>query len=213
MYLYKNNNIVKNLIQEVSRIKDIMGCCKGTINEEKCVNPDSDMGQQIINRVADEIKPLGITNDDIDASSADSPEITDAKNKVSEMMDSIMPNVSTSGVDSMIKDLKRMKRQGKVGKEVETKQMNEQLGAAGAVWGQVVAYLAALPTGVFIVIAAWLLLRLLRCRVYTAIMRLGMICGLDAQQNLMIKLAELLLLDFRNLFSSKGFYNCRSKFQ
>jgi hypothetical protein len=91
--------------------------------------------------------------------------------------------------------------------------MNEQLGAAGAVWGQVVAYLAALPTGVFIVIAAWLLLRLLRCRVYTAIMRLGMICGLDAQQNLMIKLAELLLLDFRNLFSSKGFYNCRSKFQ
>ena len=43
----------KTLNEEVTRIKSIMGCCKGKLNENEddCVNPESEMGQKILDDV------------------------------------------------------------------------------------------------------------------------------------------------------------------
>lgn len=201
----------KTLNEQVSRMKTIMGCCKGKLNEDQadCVNPESQMGQQILNSAATEVKSLGLTNDDISESTQDTPEIIDAKNKIGEMLNPVMPKLSLSEIKAMIKELKVMKRKGKVTKNEQSNQLNEQLGAAASVWGQITAFLATVPTGVFIAIAAWLLLRLLRCHVYGALASISVSCGLDAQKSFLVKLSQLVLLDFRNLFETDNiFYGC-----
>jgi hypothetical protein len=201
----------KTLNEEVTRIKSIMGCCKGKLNENEadCVNPESNMGQQILNGAATEVKSLGLTNDDIADSTQDTPEITDAKNKIGEILNPVMPKLSLSEIKAMIKELKVMKRKGKVTKTEQPNQLNEQLGAAAPVWAQITAFLATVPTGVFIAIAAWLLLRLLRCHVYGAMASISVSCGLDAQRSFLVKLSQLVLLDFRNLLETDNiFYGC-----
>ena len=160
----------QTLNEEITRIKSMMGCCKGKLNEDdtQCVSPESNMGQRILNGAAAEVKSLGLTNDDIKA---------------------------------MIKELKVMKRKGTVTKNEQPNQINEQLGAAAPIWAQITAFLATIPTGVFIAIAAWLLLRLLRCHVYGAMASISVSCGLDAQKSFLVKLSQLVLLDFRNLLA------------
>ena len=48
----------KPLNEELDRIKSIMGCCKGKINEdqENCVDPESPEGQQEIEKAVGYIK-------------------------------------------------------------------------------------------------------------------------------------------------------------
>ena len=112
-------------------------------------------------------------------------------------------------IKAMIKELKVMKRKGKVTKNEQPDQLNEQLGAAAPVWGQITAFLATIPTGVFIAVAAWLLLRLLRCHIYGAMARISVSCGLDAQKSFLVKLSQLVFLDFRNLLETDNiFYGC-----
>jgi len=201
----------QTLNEEVTRIKSIMGCCKGKLNEDdtQCVSPESSMGQQILNNAATEVKSLGLTDDDIAGNTQETPEITDAKNKIGEMLNPVMPKLSLPEIKAMIKELKVMKRKGKVTKNEQPNQLNEQLGAAAPVWGQITAFLATIPTGVFIAIAAWLLLRLLRCHVYGAMASISVSCGLDAQKSFLVKLSQLVLLDFRNLLETDNiFYGC-----
>ena len=55
----KIKNIMKKpLNEEINRIKSIMGCCKGKINEdqENCVDPESPEGQQAIDRAVGYVK-------------------------------------------------------------------------------------------------------------------------------------------------------------
>jgi hypothetical protein len=76
----------KPLNEELDRIKSIMGCCKGKLNEDdtQCVSPESNVGQRILNNAATEVKSLGLTDDDIAGNTQETPEITDAKNKIGE---------------------------------------------------------------------------------------------------------------------------------
>ena len=193
-----------------------MGCCKGTINEDEsnCYSPESPQGMQMISSLASEIKGLGVSAQDVNGSDQNTPEITDAKAKVAEMLNPVLPNASKDELKKMIQDLKSMRRQKRQAKQEPTPQeepapMNEQAGALAA-WETVKVFLLGLPAGVFIAIGAWLILRLLRCHIYEGLGRISVSCGLDIQKSFLVKLAELVFLDFKNLFETDPvLWNCR----
>ena len=206
----------QSLNEEISRIKSIMGCCKGNINEDEsnCYSPESPQGMQVISSLAAEIKGLGVSAQDVNGSDQNTPEITDAKAKVAEMLNPVLPNASKDELKKMIQDLKAMRRQKRQAKQEPTPQeepapINEQAGALAA-WETVKVFLLGLPAGVFIAIGAWLILRLLRCHIYEGLGRISVSCGLDIQKSFLVKLAELVFLDFKNLFETDPvLWNCK----
>ena len=82
----------QSLNEEISRIKSIMGCCKGNINEDEsnCYSPESPQGMQMISSLASEIKGLGVSAQDVNGSDQNTPEITDAKAKVAEVLNHLL---------------------------------------------------------------------------------------------------------------------------
>ena len=200
----------KTLNEEVSRIKSIMGCCKGKLNEdqENCIDPESEQGQQEINKavgyVGYEIKQLGLTSDDISTDTKDTPEISDAKQKLTDMVESSVSEMDGPQLKELIMGVKRLIRDKKAGKAQEPKQaeVNEQLGSAAAILSQVEVFLLALPTGVFVAVGAWLLLRFFRCYVYKFVRNAtDKMCGRVTVANPFNRILQLVFLDFRNLFS------------
>ena len=205
----------KTLNEEVTRIKSIMGCCKGKLNENDadCVNPESEMGQKAIDDIIGTIKydleQTGIENSDIQYDTQDTPEILDAKKKIAEILNPVLPNASADQIKVMIKEIKKTIRERKQGKKVTPQPVNEQAGIAAL--AEVQLFLASIPTGTFIIIGAWLLLRLVKCQIYYIVARMsGTLCGFDVNKNIMVKLMQLGFLDFRNLFhtSDGGLYGC-----
>jgi len=205
----------KTLNEEVTRIKSIMGCCKGKLNENEsdCVNPESEMGQKVINDIVGTIKydleQTGIEDVDIQYDTEDTPEVLDAKKKIAEILNPVLPNASADQIKVMIKEIKRTIRERKQGKKVTPQPVNEQSGIAAL--AEVQLFLASIPTGTFIIIGAWLLLRLVKCQIYYIVARMsGTLCGFDVNKNIMVKLMQLGFLDFRNLFhtSDGGLYGC-----
>ena len=205
----------KTLNEEVTRIKSIMGCCKGKLNEDdaNCVDPESEMGQKAIDDIIGTIKydleQTGIENSDIQYDTQDTPEILDAKKKIAEMLNPVLPNASVDQIKDMIKEIKRTVRERKQGKKVAPQPVTEQAGIAAL--AEVQLFLASIPTGTFVIIGAWLLLRLVKCQIYYIVNRMtGSLCGLDVNKNIMVKLMQLGFLDFRNLFhtSDGGLYGC-----
>jgi hypothetical protein len=191
------------------------GCCKGSINEDEsnCYSPESPQGMQLIGSLAGEIKGLGISAQDVSGADQNTPEVTDAKAKVAQMLNPVLPNASKDEIKKMIQDLKVMRRQKRQDKQPvpqeQPAQVNEQAGALAA-WETVKVFLLALPAGVFIAIGAWLILRLLRCHIYEGLGRISVSCGLDIQKSFLVKLAELVFLDFKNLFETDPvLWNCR----
>jgi hypothetical protein len=207
----------KTLNEEVTRIKSIMGCCKGKLNENEadCVNPESEMGQKILDDVVGVVKydleQMGIENTDIQYNPQETPEILDAKKKIAEMLNPVLPNASVDEIKVMIKEIRKTVRQRKQGKKVEPQPMNEQAGAAAAALSEVQLFLVSIPTGTFIIIGAWLLLRLIKCQIYYTLARMsGTLCGYDVNKNILVKLMQLGFLDFRNLLNTQdgGLYGC-----
>lgn len=200
----------KPLNEEIDRIKSIMGCCKGKINEdqENCVDPESPEGQQAIDRavgyVKYEIDKLGLTNEDLAVESQETPEIADAKNKLTEMVEPAVSEMDGPQLKELIMGVKRLIKNKKSGKSEEPKQVevNEQLGSAAAILSQVEVFLLALPTGAFVAVGAWLLLRFFRCYVYKFVRNAtDKICGFNTTTNPFNRVLQLVFLDFRNLFS------------
>lgn len=208
----------KTLNEEVTRIKSIMGCCKGKLNEdqENCVDPESEQGQQAIDKavgyVEYEITQMGITNNDIKVESQDTSEIVDAKKKLGGILNPILPDMDGPQLKIMIKGVRRMIKDKKRGKSVkqDSTQINEQLGSAAAAFSQLELFLLSIPTGTFIAVGAWLLLRLLKCYIYILTAQAtGVVCGTDVNKNVMVKLLQLAFLDFRNLFTTDSYiYGC-----
>ena len=190
-------------------------CCKSKINEaeENCYSPESSQGMQLVSSLAAEIKGLGISAQDVQ-SGPETPEVTDAKAKVAQMLNPVLPNATKDELKAMIQDLKAMRRQKRQDKQQpapqeQPAQVNEQAGALAA-WETVKVFLLGLPAGVFIAIGAWLILRLLRCHIYSGLGKLSGGCGLDIQKKFLVKLAELVFLDFENLFETDNkLHNCK----
>ncbi len=190
-------------------------CCKSKINEgeENCYSPESSQGMQLLSSLAGEIKGLGITSQDVQTG-PETPEVTDAKAKVAQMLNPVLPNATKDEIKKMIQDLKVMRRQKRQDKQQpvpqeQPTQVNEQAGALAA-WETVKVFLLGLPAGVFIAIGAWLILRLLRCHIYEGLGRISVSCGLDIQRSFLVKLAELVFLDFKNLFETDPvLHNCK----
>jgi len=190
-------------------------CCKSKINEgeENCYSPESSQGMRLLSSLAGEIKELGITSQDVQTG-PETPEVTDAKSKVAQILNPVLPNATKDELKTMIQDLKAMRRQKRQDKQQPTPQeqpaqVNEQAGALAA-WETVKVFLLGLPAGVFIAIGAWLILRLLRCHIYMGLGKLSGGCGLDIQKKFLVKLAELVFLDFENLFETDNkLHNCR----
>jgi hypothetical protein len=204
----------KQLNEEVDRIKSIMGCCKGSMNEqdEKCVDPESPEGKKVLDKTAGfinyELSQLGINETDIRMNTPDTPEIIEVKKKIAEILNPILPNASGDELKLMIKEIKRMLKNRKSRK---TTQMNEQLGPAAAAISQVELFLASIPTGLFVAVGVWLLLRLVRCFIYHLVTRMsGGLCGFDVKNNIFSKLMQLVFLDFKNLFDTNEriLYGC-----
>ena len=203
----------QTLNEEISRIKSIMGCCKGKINEDEsnCVDLESEKGQQLINSLASNINDLGLTNDDISYEGESSPEIDDTKKKVVEMINPVLK--SGHDINQMIKDVRDLRRKRRHEKQnatkpQETQPVNEQ---GESLWAsKVMPFLASIPTGTWIIIGAWLILRLLRCKIYEFELSL-MRCANGGQRNIIVKLTELIMLDFRNFFEfDDNLWNCGS---
>ena len=190
-------------------------CCKSKINEgeENCYSPESSQGMQLLSSLAGEIKGLGITSQDVQTG-PETPEVTDAKAKVAQILNPVLPNATKDEIKKMIQDLKVMRRQKRQDKQQpvpqeQPTQVNEQAGALAA-WETVKVFLLGLPAGVFIAICAWLILRLLRCHIYEGLGRISVSCGLDIQRSFLVKLAELVFLDFKNLFETDPvLWNCK----
>jgi hypothetical protein len=205
----------QTLNEEITRIKSIMGCCKGKLNENEadCVNPESERGQKILDDVVGVVKydleQMGIENSDIQYDTNETPEIVEAKNKIAGMLNPVLPNASIDDLKTMIKSVRKTIRQRKQGKKVEPQPVNEQGGIA--VLSELQLFLVSIPTGTFVIIGAWLLLRLIKCQIYYTLARMsGTLCGFDVNRNLLVKLMQLGFLDFRNLFNTQdgGLYGC-----
>ena len=204
------NIMKKQLNEELDRIKTIMGCCKGKVNEdqENCVDLESPEGQQAIDRavgyVKYEVDKLGLTNEDLAVESQETPEIVGAKNKLTEMVEPAVTDMDGPQLKELIMGVKRLIKNKKLGKSEEPKPtaVNEQIGSAAAILSQVEIFLLALPTGVFVAVAAWLLLRFVRCYVYKYVRNATeSFCGRDTVANPFNRILQLVFLDFRNLFS------------
>ena len=200
----------KPLNEELDRIKSIMGCCKGKINEdqENCVDPESPEGQQAIDRavgyVKYEVDKLGLTNEDLAVESQETPEIVDAKNKLTEMVEPAVTDMDGPQLKELIMGVKRLIKNKKSGKteEQQPTAVNEQIGSAAAILSQVEIFLLALPTGVFVAVAVWLLLRFVRCYIYKFVRNAtGDFCRREIVDNPFNRVLQLVFLDFRNLFS------------
>ena len=200
----------KQLNEELDRIKSIMGCCKGKINEdqENCVDPESPEGQQAIDRavgyVKYEVDKLGLTNEDLAVESQETPEIVDAKNKLTEMVEPAVTDMDGPQLKELIMGVKRLIKNKKSGKSEEPKPtaVNEQIGSAAAILSQVEIFLLALPTGAFVAVAVWLLLRFVRCYIYKFVRNAtGDFCRREIVDNPFNRVLQLVFLDFRNLFS------------
>ena len=200
----------KQLNEELDRIKSIMGCCKGKINEdqENCVDPESPEGQQAIDRavgyVKYEVDKLGLTNEDLAVESQETPEIVDAKNKLTEMVEPAVTDMDGPQLKELIMGVKRLIKNKKSGKteEPQPTAVNEQIGSAAAILSQVEIFLLALPTGVFVAVAVWLLLRFVRCYIYKFVRNAtGDFCRREIVDNPFNRVLQLVFLDFRNLFS------------
>ena len=200
----------QTLNEQVNRIKTIMGC-SGTLNEDNtnCVYIESEQGAQMVNSLASSIKTLGLSNDDITYSDTASPEVAETKKKITDMMNPILKSSSSQQIDAMIKDvrdLRRQRRQEKKDQKLATPPLQEQ---GESLWAsKVMPFLASIPTGVWIIIGAWIILRLLRCKIYEFELSL-MRCANGGQRNIIVKLTELLMLDFRNFFETDdALWNC-----
>ena len=200
----------KPLNEEINRIKSIMGCCKGKINEdqENCVDPESPEGQQAIDRavgyVKYEVDKLGLTNEDFAVESQETPEIVDAKNKLTEMVEPAVTDMDGPQLKELIMGVKRLIKNKKSGKteEPQPTAVNEQIGSAAAILSQVEIFLLALPTGAFVAVAVWLLLRFVRCYIYKFVRNAtGDFCRREIVDNPFNRVLQLVFLDFRNLFS------------
>ena len=198
------------LNEQVNRIKTIMGC-SGTLNEDdsNCIDIESEQGTQMVNTLASSIKILGLSNDDITYTDTASPEVAETKKKITDMMNPILKSSSSQQIDAMIKDvrdLRRQRRQEKKDQKSAAPPLQEQ---GESLWAsQVMPFLASIPTGVWIIIGAWIILRLLRCKIYEFELSL-MNCANGGQRNIIVKLTELLMLDFRNFFETDDvLWNC-----
>lgn len=215
----------KSLNEEIHRIKFMMGCCKGMLNEAEsdCVNLDSPQGIKMVNeaaaKIATEVNSLGLTNDDVSNVNETNPEVEETKKKIGEMMNPFIKDASKDDIKFMIKQIKDLRRSKRKEKQEPTQTqkppqsdvVNEQVtvGQLQSIWPtKILPFLSSIPTGVFIIVGAWLILRLLRCYIYK--MEISLLnCGANFQNNIFIKLTELVFLDFSNLFASGGdLYNC-----
>jgi len=204
----------QTLNEEIGRIKSIMGCCKGKVNEdqENCIDPESEQGKQAIDRavgyVKYEVNKLGITNDDIAVDTKDSPDISDAKEKLTQMVEPAVTDMDGPQLKELIMGIKRLIKNKKSGKLEEPKPtaVNEQIGSAAAILSQAELFLLSLPTGIFVAVGVWLLLRLVRCYIYRAVRMVtetgnDRYCGFNTVTNPVNRILQLVFLDFRNLFS------------
>jgi len=201
--LMSNPDRFKEYDKEVKNIKE-------ENLQDFCFSPDSPKGLQLVNIIKSDIDEMGLDSNDMKYVVQNTPEILSAKNKVAEILNPVLPNASKDELKKMIQDLKAMKRQKKqVTPQTQPTQVNEQ-GGALASWESVKLFLLGLPTGVFVAIGAWLILRLLRCHIYMGLGKIGRGCGLDIQKKFLVKLAELIFLDFKNLFTTDPIlYNCK----
>ena len=204
--LMYNPDRFKEYDKEVKDIKEVN-------QQDLCFSPESPKGMRLVISLANEIKGLGVSAQDVNGADQNTPEVTEAKSKVAEMLNPVLPNATKDELKKMIQDLKAMRRQKRQDKQpapqAQPTQVNEQAGALAA-WESVKIFLLGLPTGVFIAIGAWLILRLLRCHIYEGLGRISVSCGLDIQKSFLVKLAELVFLDFKNLFETDPvLWNCR----
>jgi len=204
--LMSNPDRFKKYDKEVKDIKEVN-------QQDLCFSPESRKGMQLVSSLANEIKGLGVSAQDVNGADQNTPEVTEAKSKVAEMLNPVLPNATKYELKKMIQELKAMRRQKRQDKQpapqAQPTQVNEQAGALAA-WESVKIFLLGLPTGVFIAIGAWLILRLLRCHIYEGLGRISVSCGLDIQKSFLVKLAELVFLDFKNLFETDPvLWNCR----
>jgi len=214
----------QNLNEQISRMKSMMGCCKGKLNEAttNCVDMESQQGMQMVNMMAADIKELGLTNEDISYNETGAPaNISQLKQKITEMMAPVLKSATREDYSVMIKKVRDLIRQAKQKKvepqaqpetepqaQPEPQAVNEQ--ASTLFTGHIFPFLASIPTGTWIIIGAWMLLRLLRCKIYNFEGSL-LNCGLDFQRNFFVKLTQLVLLDFKNLFETgDNLWNCGS---
>ena len=213
----------KTLNEEISRIKQVMGCCKGKINED--IEAGSQQEAQMIQMAAQDIEEMGITDDDLQMN--DTPSLGEIKQKIAdEVINPFLKTANASDLKQAIIGLKSLKNNPPEEPSSTTTQDSEQLLNENTSEGGLIidTFLDALkvlfvvqgPPGIAIfktlgwapyvqIMTAWFILFAFKCYIYNMF-------G-NNTNNIINKLVQIITLDFKNIFSSDPYVKgCGLKF-
>ena len=213
----------KTLNEEISRIKQVMGCCKGKINED--IEAGSQQEAQMIQMAAQDIEEMGITDDDLQMN--DTPSLGEIKQKIAdEVINPFLKTANASDLKQAIIGLKSLKNNPPEEPSSTTTQdseqpLNENTSEGGLIIDTFltalkIAFVLGGPPGKAIyytlgwypfvgIMTGWLLLCIFKCYIYD-------LFG-NNTNNIINKLVQIITLDFKNIFSSDPYVKgCGLKF-
>jgi hypothetical protein len=114
----------KTLNEEISRIKSMMGCCKGNLNET--IQPNPQQEAQMIQMFAQDIQELDITQDDLVMDNTAS--LVPVKQKIGKnLMDPFLQKAKREDLKALIKGLKHLKRNANsIAEKIKNQQQTNQ---------------------------------------------------------------------------------------
>jgi hypothetical protein len=213
----------KTLNEEISRIKQVMGCCKGKINED--IEAGSQQEAQMIQMAAQDIEEMGLTQEDLEINEI--PTLAEIKQKIAdEIINPFLKTARASDIKQVIIGLKSLKNNPPEEPSSTTTQDSEQpLNENTSEGGSIIdTFLTALkiafvlqgPPGKAIyytlgwypfvgIMTGWLLLCIFKCYIYD-------LFG-NNTNNIINKLVQIITLDFKNIFTSDPYVKgCGLKF-
>ena len=213
----------KTLNEEISRIKQVMGCCKGKINED--IEAGSQQEAQMIQMAAQDIEEMGLTQEDLEINEI--PTLAEIKQKIAdEIINPFLKTARASDIKQVIIGLKSLKNNPPEEPASTTTQdseqpLNENTSEGGSIIDTFltslkIAFVVQGPPGKAIfktlgwypfvgIMTGWLLLCIFKCYIYD-------LFG-NNTNNIINKLVQIITLDFKNIFTSDPYVKgCGLKF-
>ena len=215
----------KTLNEEISRIKQVMGCCKGKINED--IEAGSQQEAQMIQMAAQDIEEIGITDDDLQMN--DTSSLSEIKQKIADdVINPFLKTANASDLKQAIIGLKSLKNNPPEEPVSDTTTQGNQQPLNEQIFGDdnsiVSIFLESLKVGFVVqgppgtaifkalgwapyvqIMTAWFILFAFKCYIYNMF-------G-NNTNNIINKLVQIITLDFKNIFSSDPYVKgCGLKF-
>ena len=205
LYLYTMKK--QTLNEQVSRMRDMMGCCKGKLNE--AVQAGSQQEAQMVNAAVAEIESLGLENEDLEVKH--NPELDSVKQKLAnEFLNPFLQTATKEDLKQAIIEVLKFRKQINTSEQPNAQaqqnvpvQANEQ--ASVTIMPGTAAYKALSPLNAAMkgvadvlspiniyMVATWFLFAFFKCYIY----------ALSNYENTIFnKIVAFLALDLKNIFT------------